>query len=178
VNTTLEDLRYPIGRFDPRATEQSDDFPQMIDAIAATPRNLRSAVDGLDQRQLDTPYRDGGWTVRQLVHHIPDSHINAYVRFKLAMTEDTPTIKTYDEGRWADLPDTAATPIDVSLQLLDVLHDRWVRLLRAMGPDDFRRRLHHPEWGDVNLALVLRQYAWHGRHHVAHILRLRERQGW
>jgi hypothetical protein len=178
VNTTLEDLRYPVGRFEPRAAAGPVDAARFIAEIATVPADLRAAVRGFDERQLDTPYRDGGWTVRQLVHHVPDSHLNAYIRFKLALTEDNPTIKTYDEKRWAELPDSRTTPIDVSLALLEAVHDRWVRLLRALNPADFSRSLHHPEWGDIDLLLLLRLYAWHGRHHVAHVTRLRERQGW
>jgi uncharacterized damage-inducible protein DinB len=178
VNTTLEDPRYPVGRFDPRGPWVDADAPALVDQIAATPAALRAAVAGLDDAQLDTPYREGGWTVRQVVHHVPDSHMNALMRFKLALTEDTPAIKTYDEKAWANLADVAATPVDVSLALLDAVHERWVHLLRSLSLDDFRRTLHHPEWGDVDLRMMLRLYAWHGRHHVAHIRRLRERQGW
>jgi uncharacterized damage-inducible protein DinB len=178
VNAILDDPRYPIGRFDPRATGSDVDAPALIDQIAAAPAALRAAVTDLDDAQLDTPYRDGGWTVRQVVHHVPDSHMNALIRFKLALTEDTPTIKTYDEKAWANLADAATTPIHVSLALLDAVHDRWVRVLRAMTPDDLRRPLRHPEWGDVDLSMMLRLYAWHGRHHVAHIVGLRERAGW
>jgi uncharacterized damage-inducible protein DinB len=176
--SVTEDPRYPIGRFDRHGTTGPDEFPRLIDEIAAVPANLRAAIAGLDERQLDTPYRDGGWTVRQVVHHVPDSHMNAYIRFKLSLTEDGPTIKTYDESAWAELADTRATPVAVSLQLLEALHDRWVRLLRAMSADDFRRTMHHPEMGVIDLAVMLRLYAWHGRHHVAHVTGLRERMGW
>jgi hypothetical protein len=178
VTTILDDARYPIGRFDARATASDAEIPGLIDQIAAAPAALRAAVDGLDDQQLDTPYRDGGWTVRQVVHHVPDSHMNALIRFKLALTEEAPTIKTYDEAAWAELADVRATPIAVSLVLLDATHDRWLRILRAMTPADFDRTLHHPEWGNVDLRTMLRLYAWHGRHHVAHITKLRERQGW
>jgi uncharacterized damage-inducible protein DinB len=151
----------------------------MIDTIARTPDDLRRAVQPLSAEQLDTPYRPGGWTVRQVVHHVPDSHLNAYIRFKLALTEDAPTIKPYDEARWAELSDSRDTPIDTSLTLLTSLHERWVRLLRAMKPADFARQVNHPEWSapaplDVFLAL----YAWHGPHHVGHITSLRTRMGW
>jgi uncharacterized damage-inducible protein DinB len=176
--SVTQDPRYPVGRFDRHGTTGPDAFPHLIDEIAAVPANLRAAIAGLDERQLDTPYRDGGWTVRQVVHHVPDSHMNAYIRFKLALTEDGPTIKTYDESAWADLADTRATPVTVSLQLLEALHDRWVRLLRAMSADDFRRTMHHPEMGVVDLTVMLRLYAWHGRHHVAHVTALRETMGW
>lgn len=178
MSTTLDDPRYPVGRFDRNALPGPADYARLTDEIAATPANLRAAVAGLDGAQLDTPYRDGGWTVRQVVHHVPDSHANAYFRFKLALTEQNPTIKTYDEKAWAELEDTRTAPIAVSLQLLDALHDRWVRILRAMSDEDFRRPLHHPEWGDIDLRLMLGLYAWHGRHHVAHITTLRSRRGW
>jgi uncharacterized damage-inducible protein DinB len=149
-----------------------------IEKIAETPAKIRAAIKGLSESQLDTPYRDGGWTIRQVVHHVPDSHLNAYTRFKLALTEDVPTIKPYDEARWAELPDSRDTPIDTSLSLLGALHDRWVRLLRSMPDADFQRKLKHPEHGPMSLDTVLAMYAWHGRHHVAHITSLRERQGW
>ena len=178
MSTVIDDLRYPVGRFDRHAVLEPADFPGLIDRIAAAPTLLRAAVEGLDDGRLDTPYRDGGWTVRQVVHHVPDSHMNAYVRFKLALTESNPSIKTYDEKAWAGLADTRTTPIAVSLQLLDALHDRWVRVLRDMSADDFRRTLHHPEWGDIDLRLMLGLYAWHGRHHVAHVTALRQRMGW
>ena len=146
--------------------------------IAAAPAGLRRAVRGLDDRQLDTPYRLGGWTVRQVVHHVPDSHLNAYTRFKLACTEPTPAIKTYDEARWAELPEARTAPIDVSLALLDSLHRRWVLFLESLGPADFARTLRHPEWGTPTVDELLAHYAWHGRHHTAHITALRERMGW
>lgn len=151
----------------------------MIDTIARTPDDFRAAASGLSDAQLDTPYRPEGWTVRQLVHHVPDSHMNAYVRFKLALTEDVPTIKPYDEAEWAKLSDVRDTPIETSLTLLSTLHDRWVRLLRAMAPDDFGRKLNHPEWdAPLSLDAMLALYAWHGPHHTAHITSLRQRMGW
>jgi uncharacterized damage-inducible protein DinB len=146
--------------------------------VAETPAKLRAAVAGLTAAQLDTPYRPGGWTVRQVVHHVPDSHINAYVRFKLALTEDVPVIKPYDESEWAKLPDTSSTPIEVSLNLLEALHERWVRLLQAMNEAEFARQFRHPEIGTMSLGTYLAGYSWHGKHHVAHITRLRERMGW
>ena len=171
------DLRYPVGRW----TEPDADaatYTRLIDQIEEAPRRLRAAIDGLSAAQLDTPYRDGGWTVRQVVHHVPDSHLNAYVRFKLALTEDTPRIKPYEESRWALLADARLDP-PVSLALLDALHERWLVILRAMTPDDFERRSYdHPEMGVVSLRTALGIYAWHGRHHVANITRLRERMGW
>jgi hypothetical protein len=175
---TATDLRYPVGPF--RRPESLDEAQRRraIDGIAATPAKLRDAVAGLTDAQVETPYRPGGWTVRQLVHHVPDSHMNAYVRFKLALTEDEPTIKPYEEARWAELADTRDTPIETSLLLLEQLHDRWVRLLRSMSANDFVRRLHHPETGVQRLDQLLAMYAWHGKHHVAHITSLRERMGW
>lgn len=150
----------------------------MIDQVAAVPLRMRDAVAGLTPAQIDTPYREGGWTVRQVVHHVPDSHLNAYIRFKLALTEERPTIKPYDEARWANLPDTHSTPVSTSLDLLESLHDRWVRLLRAMKENDFQRRLVHPESGEMSVDNLLALYAWHGRHHVAHITSLRGRRRW
>ena len=151
----------------------------MIDVIARTPDDLRRAVQRLSAEQLDTPYRPGGWTVRQVAHHVPDSHLNAYARFKLALTEDMPTIKPYDEARWAELADSRETPIETSLTLLESLHDRWVRLLRAMKPAEYARQINHPEWASpMSLDVVLALYAWHGPHHVAHVTSLRSRMGW
>ena len=174
----MDELRYPTGRFSRPDALTSDQRRAAIETIATTPAQMRAAVRGLTDAQLDTPYRPGGWTVRQLVHHVPDSHANAYCRFKLALTEDTPTIKPYDEAAWALLEDSRTTPVETSLTMLDVLHDRWVRLLRAISPNDFARRLNHPENGMMNLDQLLALYAWHGPHHVAHVTRLREREGW
>lgn len=172
------DLRYPIGKFEPITKLTADQRRAGIDAIAEAPGRLSSAVTGLTPAQLDTPYRPGGWTVRQLVHHIPDSHLNSYVRFKLALTEDEPTVKSYDEARWAELADAKTTPIAPSLVLLDNLHTRWVLLLRSFTSAEWARTFRHPEWGQVTLDFALAQYAWHGKHHVAHITALRERNGW
>ena len=175
----VTDLSYPVGRFVPPTTTSDSQRTALIDDVGRTPAAMRTAVAGLTAGQLDTPYRPGGWTVRQLVHHVPDSHINAYLRFKQALTEDTPTIKPYDQDVWVRLPDTTATPVDVSLALLDALHTRWVTLLRAMEPSDFERGYLHPEYTRfVPLSEALAQYAWHGRHHVAHITSLRQRSGW
>jgi hypothetical protein len=174
----MTDPRYPVGKFHydgPPSQEQRQAF---LDDIAHTPANLRAAIKGLSAAQLDTPYRDGGWTVRQVVHHLPDSHLNSYVRFKLALTENEPTIKTYAEDRWAQLADTPATPIEVSLTMLDALHDRWVRLLRSLNAEDWKRTFLHPELGAVTLEKNLALYSWHGRHHVAHITELRKRMSW
>ncbi len=173
-----DDLRFPVGRFDVRAPVAAEQIPGWTRQIADTPARLRAAVDGLSAEQLDTPYRPGGWTVRQLVHHLPDSHMNAYGRLKLALTEDEPTIKPYDEAAWAELEDSRSTPPEVSLTLLETLHDRWVRLLRALGPEDFARTLRHPEMGTMRVDALVGLYAWHGRHHVAHVTGLRERMGW
>jgi hypothetical protein len=174
----MEDLRFPVGRFQRPDSLTPEQRRAAIDAIVAAPVHLRAAVRGLDEPKLDTPYRPDGWTVRQVVHHVPDSHMNAFIRFKLALTEDTPTIKPYDESAWATLEDARSTPIETSLALLDCLHDRWVRVLRAMSPADFSRALNHPENGRMTLDQVLANYEWHSSHHVAHITKLRERNGW
>jgi len=171
----MQDLRYPIGRCPSKPVLTPDERREAIDAIAQTPNRLKAAISGLSVEQLDTPYRPGGWTVRQLVHHLPDSHMNSYVRFKLALTEDEPTIKPYDEALWAKLEET---PIEVSLILLEALHNRWVILLRGMRLEDFSRRLKHPERGTMTLDDALTTYSWHGKHHVAHITALRHRMGW
>ena len=144
--------------------------------MAALPARIHEAVAGLNDAQLDTPYRPGGWTVRQVVHHVADSHMNGYIRVKLALTEDVPTIKTYEEAAWAELADSRAD-VDVSLALLDALHTRWVLLLRSLSEADYERTFNHPEWGLMTLGTLLRLYEWHGRHHVAHITRMRERMG-
>ncbi len=174
------DLRYPIGRFQRPADVTADERAAFIETVAGTPAALREAVRGLDDAQLDTPYRPGGWTVRQVVHHVPDSHLNSYVRFKLALTEREPAIKPYDEKAWAELPDGRSGLVAESLALLDALHARWVYLLRAMTPADFARTVVHPEHPEMPMTLdvMLALYAWHGRHHVAHITALREREGW
>jgi uncharacterized damage-inducible protein DinB len=174
----MTDLRYPIGKFELPAGVDDADRPRLIDQIAGLPGEIRRAVAGLDDVKLDTPYRDGGWTVRQVVHHLPDSHLNAYTRFKLALTEDEPTIKTYEESRWAELPEARSAPIAVSLALLDALHERWVLMLRVLAAGQFGRKLRHPDWGVVSLDQLLAMYAWHSRHHVAHVTALRSRMGW
>ena len=173
----MTDLRYPIGKFSYAGPLTEDQRQAFLDQIAGTPANLRAAVSRLSDAQLDTPYRSGGWTVRQVVHHLPDSHMNSYVRFKLALTEEEPTIKTYAEDRWAELGDVA-TPIETSLCLLDCLHQRWLKLLRSLTAEQWKRTFRHPEMGVVTLEKALAIYAWHGRHHVAHITSLRERGGW
>jgi hypothetical protein len=175
----MDDLRYPIGpfRYDGSANPAQRD--QWLGEIAAAPGHLRAAVAGLSPLQLDTPYRPEGWTVRQVVHHLPDSHLNAYTRIKLALTEEEPTIKPYEEARWAELPDARTGPLEPSLALLDFLHQRWMLLLRSLRPADFDRRYRHPDHGRLfELNEVLALYAWHGKHHVAHITSLRRRMAW
>ena len=174
----MTDLRFPVGKFSYAGPLDEPQKQDCIDEIASAPENLRAAVKGLSNAQLDTPYRPEGWTVQQVVHHMPDSHLNAYTRFKLALTEDDPTIKTYAEDRWAELPDSKVTPIEVSLTLLDSLHDRWVRLLRSLNKDEWKRSFRHPELGPMTLEKTLALYAWHGRHHVAHVTELRKRMSW
>lgn len=174
----MTDLRYPISKFHFDGPLTEEQKQKSLDDIASAPANLRKAVKGLSEAQLGTPYRPDGWTVRQVVHHVPDSHMNAYIRFKLALTEDEPTIKPYAEDRWAKLADTKATPIEVSLTMLESLHDRWVRLLRSLGPEDWKRTFRHPEMGAMTLEKTLALYAWHGRHHVAHVTELRRQNGW
>jgi uncharacterized damage-inducible protein DinB len=172
------DLRYPLGKFEFEGTLSNEQRQAMIDQIAATPERMREAVAGLTEEQLNTPYRPGGWTVRQVVHHVPDSHLNSYTRFKLAVTENHPTIKAYDENVWAGLADAKDAPIDISLDLLDALHRRWVIFLRSLREEDFAKTFQHPEIGVVSIDKNIALYAWHGRHHVAHITSLRERNGW
>jgi len=174
----VTDPRYPVGKYERRDGLTPDERTSLIAEIAEAPARMRQAIAGLTDSQLDTPYREGGWTVRQVVHHVPDSHLNAYTRFKLALTEEHPTIRPYDEAKWAELSDSRDTPVETSLTLLESLHDRWTRLLRAMSADDYRRTLNHPDSGVMSLDTVLTLYAWHGRHHVAHITSLRERMGW
>jgi hypothetical protein len=167
----MTDLQYPIGRFTFPQSTTTEQLQAWIREIARTPQEMRAAVSGLSNEQLDTPYRPGGWTVRQVVHHVPDSHMNAFVRFKLALTEDQPTIKPYDEARWAVMAD-ATLPVEPSLDLLEALHLRWIRILESMSERDYQRAFAHPESGVWRLDQCLAQYAWHGRHHVAHITSL------
>lgn len=173
-----DDLRFPIGNFRAPASTTEAERAALIGQIEAAPARLREAVLGLGQEQLETPYRPGGWTVRQVVHHVPDSHLNSYMRFRLALTEDEPTIKSYQEDRWAELPDARTAPPEVSLDLLEALHRRWTRLLRSLTPPDWERSYRHPELGLMSLERTLALYAWHGRHHVAHVTSLRDRMGW
>lgn len=171
------DERYPIGKFQwtgPNTPEQRQEF---ITQIAGLPTRLREAVAGLTEEQLDTPYRDGGWSVRQVVHHLPDSHMNALIRFKLALTENEPVIKPYKQDAWARLADSRG-PVSLSLQMIEALHQRWELVLRSMSAEDFERKLTHPEQGLVALDRFLALYAWHGAHHVGHITQLRRRMGW
>lgn len=172
------DPRYPIGKFEMPAQVTPALRQDAIQKIADTPAKIRAAVAGLSQSQLDTPYREGGWTVRQVVHHVPDSHMNAYVRLKLALTEDTPTIKPYAEDKWARLADTASAPIATSLALLETLHERFVIVLRSLSDSDFSRKLIHPDHGERDLNWLVFLYAWHGLHHTAHITELRKKNGW
>jgi hypothetical protein len=174
----MTDPRYPIGKFTYSGPPDEAQRNQFISEIEQAPAKLRAAVKGLSPQQIETPYREGGWTVRQVVHHVPESHMNAYIRFKLALTEDEPTIKPYMEDRWAQLPDAQSTPLEVSLALLDSLHDRFVRTLRLIKPEEWKRTFRHPEMGVVPLEKNLALYAWHGRHHVAHITELRKKMGW
>jgi DinB superfamily len=173
-----QDLRYPVGRFRPTASLSLQDREDCLLEIEALPARLRAAVAGLTETQLDTPYRDGGWTVRQVVHHFADSHLNSYTRFRLALTEDNPTIKPYAEALWADLADARTAPVDLSLQLLDGLHRRWVLLMRSFSEADYSKTFRHPERGEMRLDENLSLYAWHCRHHLAHINGLRERNNW
>ncbi len=171
------DLQYPIGKFKFPETVSVDERNRFVDEIAATPARLKAAVAGLSDEHLDTPYRPGGWTVRQLVHHVPESHMNSYIRYKWALTEDEPTIKAYYEDRWAELSDARTGPIEPSLALLESLHQRWITLLRGLTEEDWKRTFRHPSLGLVRLDQNAALYAWHGRHHVAHITNLRERIG-
>jgi hypothetical protein len=177
-NPHMTDLRFPIGKFTYEPGASPEKRRMLITHIADTPAALRSAVAGLNDSQLNTPYRPDGWTVRQVVHHVPDSHLNAYVRFKLALTEDNPTIKPYNEAAWARVADTDRTPISVSLTLLEALHRRWVVLLESLDAADFERTLVHPDHGPITLDWLLHLYSWHGRHHTAHVSELRKREKW
>jgi len=172
------DLSYPIGKFDWPQTVTPEQRSQMIGDIDAAPAKFREAVRGLDDSQLDTPYRPGGWTVRQVIHHMPDSHMTSFIRFRLALTEEQPAVKGYDEAEWAKLHDSHTLPVAPSLQLLEGLHVRWVDLLRSMTDADFARTFSHSELGLIRLDRNLALYSWHSRHHAAHITSLRERMGW
>ncbi len=171
-------MRYPIGNFAGPLEQTPEQRRGSIAVLAALPENLRSAVSGLSEAQLDTPYREGGWTVRQLVHHVADSHINAYVRTRKALTEDWPAVAAYDEKIWAELQDAKTLPVEVSLKLLDALHTRWAALFRSLPETEWQRGYVHSENGRQKLADVIQLYDWHCRHHVAHITELRKRNGW
>jgi uncharacterized damage-inducible protein DinB len=172
------DLRYPIGKFERPEVFAAEMREHSIAVLAAAPERFGAAVRGLSDAQLDTPYRPEGWTVRQVVHHVADSHMHSYIRFRLALTEDEPTIKAYDEAKWARLADAHTLAPEVSLELIDALHRRWVALLRSFTPADFARTFRHPERGVMDLDTTLALYAWHSRHHEAHITCLRQREGW
>ncbi len=174
----MSDPKFPIGKFNGQPPANEQERQKFLWDNEETPSNLRAAIKGLSEQQLNTSYREGGWTVRQVIHHVPDSHLNSYIRFKWALTEDVPTIKPYYEDRWAELPDSRNTPVEVSLTLLDSLHQRWTNLLHSFSNEDWKKSFRHPELGVVSLEKALALYAWHGRHHVAHITALRERMGW
>lgn len=175
----MSDLSFPVGRFEYSGPLSTAERNRLIAEIAAAPAAFRAAVEGLTPKQLDTPYRPGGWTVRQVVHHVPDSHMNAFIRFKLGLTQDQPTINPYDQDRWATLADAADTPIETSLALLEAIHDRWVILMRSLSDEDFARAVNHPEHNSpLTLDKIVALYSWHGRHHTAHVNGLRDRMGW
>ena len=178
ANQEQEQLRYPIGKFQFREATLSLDTPAFIASLEALPAELRKIVEDLNETQLDTPYRPEGWTVRQLVHHVADSHMHSYLRFRWALTEENPTIKTYEEKAWALLPDAHTAPPEVSLRLLGALHARWVLMLNALSAEEWKRTFQHPQLGPVSLEKALALYAWHGKHHLAHIAGLRQRMGW
>lgn len=174
----IDHLRYPIGKFKPPKEYNNELREEFIGEIEETPFFLRQAVENLNDDQLNTPYREGGWTVEQVIHHLPDSHMNAYIRFKLGLTEKEPTIKTYNEDAWAKLEDYLTTPVETSLTLLESVHTRWVILLKSLSHEQFQHKLNHPEAGLIDLNWLLAQYAWHGKHHVAQINSLKQRMGW
>jgi len=174
----LQKLQYPIGKFDHSGEPIRSKVAEWIGDIANLPGELRLAISGLSEEQLDTPYRPQGWTVRQVVHHIADSHLNSYLRCKWALTEERPTIKAYFEERWAELPDYREVPLPMSLSFIELLHQRWVILLKSLTPEQLAREFLHPESGPVTLARNTGVYAWHGKHHLAHITSLRARMGW
>ncbi|HXH17866.1 MAG TPA: bacillithiol transferase BstA [Chitinophagales bacterium] len=179
MQPSLGQLKYPIGKFSKPVSVSPVDISKWINEIATLPGWLRKEVEPLSNSQLDTPYRPEGWTVRQVVHHLPDSHVNGYIRFKLALTEDNPAIKPYMEDRWAELPEAKTAPVKISLDLLDTIHQRWVLMLRSLTPEQWKRTFYHPERKRENrLDEVLAMYAWHGKHHLAHITELKKRMGW
>jgi len=175
----LHKLRFPIGEYSPQTNITDADIKEYIETIEAFPGKLRNAVNNLTDKQLDTPYRPNGWTIRQVVHHVGDSHMNSFMRFKLALTEDTPTIKPYFEDRWAELEDYKSTPLEVSLALLDNLHKRWIILLKSLTPEQIKRKFYHPEHSrEIPLDELMCLYAWHSEHHLAHITKLKEKMNW
>lgn len=174
----MSDLRYPIGKFTPPVEMTESEREAYIQDLEQLPQLLNQAVEGLTEQQLDTPYREGGWSVRQVVHHLADSHLNSYMRFRLALTEEEPTIKVYNEKKWAELPDAKLSSVDSSLQLIEGLHHRWVILLHSLSNNEWKKAFVHPELGRVPLDVAAALYAWHSKHHVAHITSLRERQDW
>ncbi|GAB4287012.1 MAG: bacillithiol transferase BstA [Ignavibacteriaceae bacterium] len=174
----MTDLRYPIGKFSFRGNYSNEEIASFIDEIEALPTVLKHAVAGLNEAQLNTPYREGGWTVKQVIHHLADSHINAYVRTKLALTESDTTIKTYDQEKWANTKEIRLTPVSVSIDLLSALHMRWVLLLRSLEKEQLKKNFIHPESGIKTIEWLIALYAWHGNHHTAHITSLKERMGW
>ncbi len=174
----MVDPRYPIGKFSYSGPPTAEERKKYLDDVEQTPARLREALSGLSEERLNTPYREGGWTLRQVAHHLPDSHMNSYIRFKLALTEDEPTIKPYSENVWAELPEAKNASVEVSLALLDSLHRRWMLMLREFGEADWKRTFRHPELGAMSLEKTLALYSWHGRHHVAHVTSLREKMGW
>lgn len=173
----MSELQYPVGKFERQTEYHPHEITEFIQILEHLPAQMRAAVSGLTDAQLETKYRPDGWTLRQVVHHVPDSHMNSFVRFKLALTEENPTIKPYDEGAWALLSDSSL-PVQVSLDLLEALHTRWVLLLHSIKPEDWKRTFQHPENGSMTLEYALALYAWHSRHHLAHITQTRERMGW
>jgi uncharacterized damage-inducible protein DinB len=173
-----EKLRYPVGRFQPPDAITGSLRDEALAHLEVAPARLREAVRGLDDAQLDTPYREGGWTVRQVVHHLADSHVNGYLRTKWTLTEDRPPIRGYDRGAFSDQPDARSGPVEASLSLLDGLHGRWALLLRSLGAEELDRRFVHPDGGEPSVDSLIQLYAWHGRHHTAHILALRDRMAW
>ena len=176
---TEEELRYPIGKFTPKENYTAAELQQFIQRIDTLPARIEAAARTLTPAQLETPYREGGWTLRQVLHHIPESHMNAYVRFKWTLTEDTPTIKAYNEKEWARTPEIALVDPMISINLLKALHVRWVALLKNLGPNDLQRQYLHPDTQKLNrLDKVMGMYAWHGDHHLGHIISLKTRMGW
>ena len=179
METTLDQLRYPVGKFSDPTSFSPMEIKQWIDTLEQFPANMKKALTGLNDQQLDTPYRDGGWTIRQVVHHTADSHLNCYIRVKLALTEDNPTIKPYLEAKWAEIPEAKTAPVEVSLNILDATHHRMNLMLRNLTVDDLDRTFYHPENKTTRtLKTILALYAWHSRHHLAHITELKKRKGW